>query len=304
MKILLASSSPTTIEKINYKFKDLVEIVIVETGEEIFETLMEESFDCLITEFSLVDIDAWRLSIFIKNNFNHKESQNLPYFVIDDKSNYPSLLKYNYNLQTINLNEIPDIYFLIDNYKKINNKPKILVVEDDLLIAKGMKLTLKDNFDVDICHNKDDAVKYWNNKKHDLILLDLMLPGGSGEEVLSEIKLIDSSQEVVIVSASAEIEMQEKYMLLGVSDYLTKPFKPADLVRVCRVVLTQSILKHEVNRREKELNSLSETLFKVINTLEEGDTEAAINSLDILSTTINLNYRKGDDFYLKEILFS
>ncbi len=299
MKILFASSSPNSIRKASLLF-DSHEVHYVETGKEILNLLSKNNnyYSCLISEFVLNDLDIWHISLFIKNNITNDKGEKLPVFVIEDeKEDHPSLLKADYQLQTLDLFSIVDVDRFISNPEI--NKASILIVEDDELIAKAMKIALKDTYLVDVRYNKKEGVECFVNKKHDLVLLDLMLPMGSGEEVLSEIRAINLKQEIIIVSARTEIEIQEKYTLLGVSDYLTKPFKPNKLLHVCRVVLTQSALKYDIERKDKLFKVVSNTIFSAVDLLENGDIELAIDSLNKVASSIGY---KGEDSSLKNIL--
>ncbi len=262
MKILIASSSPNYIQRLTEVLKKH-DLYLIETGREIFKLLSENKYDCLISEFELEDINILSLSNFIKNNLGKNK---LPIFVIKDKTegfNF-SLLKINYDIEEIDLSEAVDIDSLVKN--NINTRPSILIIEDDPYISKPMQIALSESYCVDVRRDVDEGIEAWSNKKYDLIILDLMLPSGSGEDVLFEIRKINPSQNIIIISARTEVEMQEKFMLLGVSNYLTKPFSLEDLNYACRISLVQDLIGHnkEIGENktsddyflEKDLNSL------------------------------------------------
>lgn len=102
----------------------------------------------------------------------------------------------------------------------------ILIVDDDIHIGDMLEETLKkDGYCVLRAYSGTEALLYLSNSKPDLILLDLMLPGLSGEEVLSEIKDIP----VIVVSAKADIDNKVDLLLGGAADYITKPFNIKEL---------------------------------------------------------------------------
>ena len=278
MKILLATSSPNVIHNIKTESEN-TKIEIVETGVEVFQLLESNNYDCLITETNLIDVDVWSLARYIHSNVKPKVDKRLPIFVIDDKQvKYPRLLSSDYGLKTIDLSTSIDIDVLI-KHDSID-KPTVLVIDDDLSILNGMRIALQKEYEVDICHSGQEGLLCWKNKNHDLVLLDLMLPGISGEKVLQEIRSINPYQAIIIESARSEKETQQKLILLGANDYLTKPFTPETLKKTCRVVLTQALYQCELNIREKKLNTIVNELWGALEALESEETENAIDAIN------------------------
>lgn len=101
---------------------------------------------------------------------------------------------------------------------------KILVVEDDNDINKMLaRLIEKSGYDVVQAYSGTEAMLHIENNEFDLILLDLMLPGITGEELLQKIR---KTKEMPVIVISAKIDKQVKIDLLrmGADDYITKPF--------------------------------------------------------------------------------
>lgn len=106
-------------------------------------------------------------------------------------------------------------------------KQKILIVDDDNNIAELISLYLtKECYDTRIVNDGEEALKAFASFAPNLILLDLMLPGLSGEEILPLIKGIP----VIVVSAKAEVSDKVELLLNGACDYITKPFDTAELL--------------------------------------------------------------------------
>lgn len=119
-----------------------------------------------------------------------------------------------------------------DNVKIDTSSKKILIVDDNNLNIKVTTKMLKDlNYQVDDCTSgKVCLEKIKNGNKYDVILMDIMMPEMSGEEVLKELKKdSDFITPVVALTADALSGCEEKYKSLGFSEYLSKPFKKDEL---------------------------------------------------------------------------
>ncbi|NLD47342.1 MAG: response regulator transcription factor [Clostridiaceae bacterium] len=107
---------------------------------------------------------------------------------------------------------------------------RIIVVEDDPSIAELLQDYLEVNgFGVTICGNGIDGLKAINENDYDLIILDVMLPGLDGFEILKSIR-DEKNVPVLIVSAKKEELDKIRGLRLGADDYITKPFSPGELV--------------------------------------------------------------------------
>lgn len=107
---------------------------------------------------------------------------------------------------------------------------KILIVDDEKSIVETIKAYLeKEEFEVFIAFTGREALKVFDNNELDLIVLDLMLPEISGENVC---KIIRQKSSVPIIMLSAKINEDSKLngFSLGTDDYMTKPFSPKELV--------------------------------------------------------------------------
>lgn len=115
---------------------------------------------------------------------------------------------------------------------------KILVIEDDRHIAEGLELNLSiKGHEVRIAGDGVTGLREWKEWRPDLIVLDIMLPGIDGLNVLQSIRLEDEKIPVLILSAKATVDDKIKGLTFGVDDYLAKPFNLDEfLLRVERLV--------------------------------------------------------------------
>ncbi len=112
----------------------------------------------------------------------------------------------------------------------------ILIVDDDLHIGNMVEEVLtKEGYGVLRAYSGTEAVLLLSQEKPDIVLLDLMLPGLSGEDVLPKIKGIP----VIVVSAKVDVDNKVDLLLGGAADYITKPFHTKELLARIAVQLRE-----------------------------------------------------------------
>lgn len=113
----------------------------------------------------------------------------------------------------------------------------ILIIDDDLHIGNLLEESLaKEGYHVSRAYSGTEAVMVLKQSCPDLVLLDLMLPGLSGEEVFAEIEGIP----VIVVSAKVDIDNKVNLLYAGAADYITKPFHMKELLARIAVALRSS----------------------------------------------------------------
>jgi two-component system phosphate regulon response regulator OmpR len=118
-----------------------------------------------------------------------------------------------------------------------NNPAHILVIDDDTRIRELLKKYLKaNNYAVSIAQNTSSARELLQYFIFDLIILDLMLPGETGQEFARYFRKI-SSTPILMLTAMGEVEDRIAGLELGADDYLCKPFEPKELLlRMARII--------------------------------------------------------------------
>ena len=168
---------------------------------------------------------------------------------------------------------------------------KVLVIEDEPDIRKTLEYNLlREGFEVSGCGSIKEAKKLIEDPKFSIILLDLMLPDGSGLDLCKEIKLDTATKDIPIVILTAKDDEVDKVVgfQLGADDYVTKPFSVRELIlRVIAILkrnsktlltpievnrnfgsLKMDIESHEVFIDDKEV-ILTALEFKLLNQLVE-----------------------------------
>jgi two-component system alkaline phosphatase synthesis response regulator PhoP len=126
---------------------------------------------------------------------------------------------------------------------------RILVVEDDVTVQKALLRTFESSgFEVTIASDGATAMQAFEATSPRVVLLDLRLPGKSGQDLCREIRK-QSSVPILILSAASDVVDKVLLLELGADDYVTKPFSPRELLARVRVALrrlSQSTEKQEV----------------------------------------------------------
>ena len=131
---------------------------------------------------------------------------------------------------------------------------KILIVEDDASLREIIQRTLeKERYVVESAADFLSALDKIEVYDYDCILLDIMLPGGSGLEVLQRIKELRKKENIIIISAKDSLEDKVAGLELGADDYLAKPFHLAELTARIRSVLRR---KHRDGEAVIELGNV------------------------------------------------
>lgn len=115
---------------------------------------------------------------------------------------------------------------------------RILVVEDERKLAAALKRGLvAERYAVDNAENSSMAIEFAHTYTYDLVILDLMLPGIGGAEILQRIRHISEVTPVLILTARGSVDEKLKLFALGADDYVVKPFVFAELVARVKALL-------------------------------------------------------------------
>ena len=168
----------------------------------------------------------------------------------------------------------------------------ILIVDDDIYIGNVLEeILVKEKYNITRAYSGTEAILVLAHSKPDLILLDLMLPGLSGEDVLSQIGGIP----VIVVSAKVDVDSKVELLLGGAVDYITKPFNRKELLARIAVqfrnktlsdsayVLTFDELVLDTNTHITTINGfelkLTRTEFAILKLLVQNPTQVITKSL-------------------------
>ena len=109
-------------------------------------------------------------------------------------------------------------------------KKAILVVDDEITVCKSIRSALvQENYDIDLALSGEEALQKEQVKRYDVMIVDLMMPGISGLDLLRSIKTTNPGVQVIMVTGYPTMKNTLQAMQIGAFDFLPKPFLPADL---------------------------------------------------------------------------
>lgn len=195
----------------------------------------------------------------------------------------------------------------------------ILLVDDEKKICEFVKAYLeKEGYYVDVVYDGNTAIKYFDNKKYNLVILDRMLPDINGEIVCNYMRE-KSNIPIIMLTARVEDEDRIEGFTLGCDDYVCKPFNVKELILRIKVVLKRSgtdeekvltfgnelqinTSSHEVKVRDEDV-VLTNTEYKILLTMASNPKKVFTRE-ELLEITTEDPYVKMDrviDSHIKNL---
>lgn len=127
-------------------------------------------------------------------------------------------------------------------------KRKILIVDDEVTVCKSIQRALIcDDYEIDMAVSGEEALRKEDEKKYEVIIADLMMPGLSGLDLLKSLKGKNAQAKVIMVTGYPTMKTTVQAMQIGAFDYLPKPFLPAEL----RVLVGRALAAADKDKAEK-----------------------------------------------------
>ena len=176
------------------------------------------------------------------------------------------------------------VYSVVETEKPM----RILLVEDEKKVADIIVRGLKaERFAVDVCHDGQSGWESADTYNYDLIILDLMLPGLTGTEILEKVRRKNAQVPVLVLTARDGMADKVKNFEAGADDYLTKPFAFAELLLRVKALLRRGpVSRASVLRvNDLEIDRLSQNVRRAGKRIELTAKEYAL--LEYLATQPN-----------------
>lgn len=182
------------------------------------------------------------------------------------------------------------------------NKEKILIVEDDSDINGLLcKILEKEGFETVSAYSGSEALLRLSVEHFDMMLLDLMIPGISGEEVIKQLREKENEIPVLVVTAKASLEDKVSVLNLGADDYLTKPFENEEVVARVNARLRRFCKNKSADKEGQKLQFKNLVLDKEARTCQVKGQEIFLTVLEFDILTLLLEH--PDKVYSKENIY-
>jgi two-component system response regulator RegX3 len=158
----------------------------------------------------------------------------------------------------------------------------VLVVEDEESISDALSYLLrKEGYDVTVAADGDTALSEFDRSGHDLVLLDLMLPGMSGTEVCKALRTRSSVPVIMVTAKDSEVD-KVVGLELGADDYVTKPFSSRELVARVRAVLRRGAVEDDLASSVVEAGPVRMDVERHVVTVDGQKTKLPLKEFELL----------------------
>jgi DNA-binding response OmpR family regulator len=159
-------------------------------------------------------------------------------------------------------------------------KPKILLVEDDVVLATSLSKYLQLNgYDVDVAKSYYEAGDKTYENKYDLYIFDINLKDGSGIELLEDLRFAEDNTPTIFISALRDTKTVVKGFNAGAEDYIKKPFDPEELLVRIKARLNSKRVNEKPQEEEikyKDITIKGNTVLKNGKVIELGEVQLSI----------------------------
>jgi DNA-binding response OmpR family regulator len=218
-------------------------IVEASDGRTAVHELRTAPVDMVITDVHMPHLDGWRLARMVRSGVFRCPS-NIPIIVVSAtfSERIAEITAREFGVSRFlplkNRRQLTEtVYECLGEQSLATSRPRLLIIEDNEGTAELAKRILRGRFEVEWAADGQSGLAAWLARRHDLVLLDIMLPGMSGGTVLREVLKLRPTQAVVIMTAHGTMERSEDMMLQGAADFVAKPFHADQLRRVCEIAV-------------------------------------------------------------------
>ncbi len=265
----------------------------VTNSVDAIEMLSEHVVDVVVTDVDLGGLDGWRLTRLIRSGALRVKAD-IPIVIVSttysERIAEVTSKEYQVNrfIPFSKAGQLPAVLREIITEAHVGPpKSTLLVIEDYADTVKLIERILSTRFDIEVATDGESGLEAWKARRHDLVLLDVMLPEKSGKDVLKEILAFSPSQSVVMMTAYATAERAGSLILEGAVDFISKPFRADQLRQVCEIAVHREdfiISNQEFAHRQEALHQEKERAEITLQSIADGvittDVESRIDYMN------------------------
>ena len=239
------------------------EVYPAESVVKMFDLLEKFRPDLILLDVNMPDIDGYEAIKMLKNDERYAD---IPVIFLTGNSDRESVVKglslgaADYMIKpftTEKLIENIDIHLNPKKNKKDSldengeNKPMVLVVDDVTSMLRAIQYALHDRYKVYILSKSEDVIDFLRNKTPELIVLDYVMPGLNGFDLIPMVRALPEHKDtpIIIITTEGTPDTVNEAIAAGASDFIVKPFKTKDLnqkvAKHIRVARELKIIKEE-----------------------------------------------------------
>ncbi len=241
-KLLLVNGDSAQREVLTRYLRTKTDYDVIEATDarDALRSLKQQDISCVVSDVTVQGLDGWRLARMVRSGvFNCPED--IPFIIVTSiwckriAETTAREFDIDYLLPFSDHQSLAEKISAAKHRDQISRKPRLLVIEDAAQTAALISRVLRSRFDVELLADGDSGLREWRRGDYDLVLLDVMLPGISGPEIMQQMLLEKPDQTVVLMTAHGSMELAEEMMMKGAADFISKPFSTEQLRRVCEI---------------------------------------------------------------------
>ncbi|HHJ17409.1 MAG TPA: response regulator [Gammaproteobacteria bacterium] len=277
--ILIANTDPGAREQIRQCLEadGFSRVSEAATGLAAVEILGKHRIDILVTDIPLGPLDGWRLARLVRSGVLESPADT-PILIVSSTCSERIAevtareFEVNRFISFSALQQLPLEIRGILAGNRTPARPTLLAIEDHADTTRLIERILSRRFDIETAADGEAGLEAWRARRHDLVLLDIMLPKLSGEQVLTSIIDSNPHQAVVIMTAHSSAERAAALLLDGAVDFIAKPFRSEQLRRVCEIAVRREdfmVSNAQFSQRLAELHQSEDRYRRLIEAFSE-----------------------------------
>jgi len=270
-KIIYVDDVNYSLVSVKSRLGEKYDIFSADSATKMYELLEYFMPDLILLDVNMPDIDGYETIKSLKSNERFCE---IPVVFVTGNSDRESVVKglslgaADYVVKPFTaakLIEAIDAHLITHRkspghhfeFDEDDDRPSVLIVDDVTSMLRAMQYALQDKYKVYILSKSEDALDFLRSKHPDLILLDYVMPGINGFDLIPLIRKLPGHNEtpIIIITTEGTPDHVNKAMTIGASDFIVKPFKPKEL--------NDKVAKHiRISQELKSIKEDNKSLFK------------------------------------------